>query len=137
MISHVPRVGLTTTEYADLADRVAATRARFAAALAAISSKERQPDVVAAAFTANLAAVTAAALPPAGATIWRDRIARPLKADGGKPLPPRAMAGIASWPGTRIASLVEALGEIAAILVEAENEARNEVIYAEISRAYS
>lgn len=137
MTSHVPRVGLTTTEYADLADRVAATRACFAAAIADVTSQGAHPDIVSRAFATHLAAVTAAGLPPAASTIWRDRIARPLKADGSKALPQRALKGIASWPGARIAGLAEALNEIEAILLDAENEARNEVIYAEISRAYS
>ncbi len=137
MTSHVPRVGLTTTEYADLADRVAVTRSRFAGCVADIAASDRRPDAIATAILAHLASVTASALPPAAQTLWSDRIARPLKTDPAKPLPARAVRGIASWPGARIAGLVDALAEIEAILVETENEARNEVFYAEFSRAYS
>jgi hypothetical protein len=114
-----------------------ALRQRFTAFATDIAAGDRSADVVAAAIARHLAATTTGKLPPAAELVWRERLARPLKADATKPLPPRAIAAMRSWPSSRIEDLVQALSEIEAILVDAENEAHNEVIYAEISRAYS
>jgi hypothetical protein len=54
-----------------------------------------------------------------------------------KPLKPTAISLVRSWPSSRVHGLLTALSEIEVLLAEAENDARNEVIYAEISRAYS
>ncbi len=62
---------------------------------------------------------------------------RPLKADGKTPLKPAAISLVRSWPLSRVNGLLTALSEIETLLAAAENDARNEVIYAEISRAYS
>lgn len=114
-----------------------ARRERFTACIGAIADGGRTADATAAALAAHLAATTAAELPLAAQPIWHDRIVRPLKADAAKPLPARAIAAIRSWPSARVGELAHALALIEAILLDAENEAHNEVIYAEISRAYS
>lgn len=128
---------LTASEFAELAERMARLRARFATCLDAIDERQNRPDEVAKAIATHLGTLTDMGLPLTARTIWRDRIARPLKGPSGKPLPARTVAAIASWPTARVADLVAALREIEAIIADAENDARNEIIYAEISRAYS
>ena len=93
-------------------------------------------DRVAAAFVHHLGGVTLAGLPEPAHFAWRD-IARLLKCDPAKSLPPRAIATIAAWPAARIATLVAHMRTVHAALCQAENDALNEAIYAEISRAYS
>ncbi|MFM9939494.1 MAG: hypothetical protein ACKVP7_08370 [Hyphomicrobiaceae bacterium] len=137
MNASVPCVGTTVPEFWELAERAAAIRTRFEACRTEISGKGSAPDAVAQSISAHLASLTTTALPPAAQVIWQERIIRPLKADGAKPLTPRAIAAICSWPSARVGGLIDALSEIETILVDAENEARNEIIYAEISRAYS
>jgi hypothetical protein len=137
MTAGVTQPGLSKGEYAELAERFVALRRRFEVVLGAFDSEAHVADAVAAALGANLTTMKAAHLPLAALTIWRDRVLRPLKADTTKPLPARAVASIRSWPASRIVDLRVALVEIHAILADAENDARNEVIYAEISRAYS
>jgi hypothetical protein len=114
-----------------------ALRERFTMCLRAIADNGGDADVVAAAVAAHLGSVTAARLPLAAQNIWRERIMRALKADGTKAMPPRAMAAIRSWPSARIGDLQAALAEIEHLLIDAENDALHEAIYAEISRHYS
>ena len=116
---------------------LAAIRQHFTACCSQIAASDRNADAVAAAVASHLAASTAADLPPAALPIWIGRVARPLKADAAKPLPPRAISSIRSWPSSRIVEFAAALEEIEAILVDVENEALHEAIYVEISRAYS
>ena len=120
-------------------DRVllAKLRQNFATCCSEIAANGRTADAMAAALASHLAATSMADLPPAAQPIWTGRVARPLKSDAGKPLAHRAIAGIRSWPSSRVSDLATALGEIEAILVDVENEALHEAIYVEISRAYS
>lgn len=122
-----------------MAEAIAALRRSFAACREELNRGRRatNADAVAAAIAAHLGEVKMADLPVAAQTIWHDRILRPLKADARKPLPARAIAAVRSWPSQRIDDLLGALAGIEAILTDAENDARNEIIYAEISRAYS
>lgn len=94
-------------------------------------------EAVAAAMQRHLAKITVKSLPEAAQLIWRERVARPLKASAEKPLTERAISGMRSWPSQRAAELQAALAEIEAILEAHENELAHEVIYAEISRTYS
>ena len=94
-------------------------------------------DALAAAITRHIAATTGAELPTAASVIWQARVTRPLKTDADKPLTSRIVSAIRSWPSARGCDLAQALVEIEAILVDNENEIFHEVIYAEISRAYS
>jgi hypothetical protein len=94
-------------------------------------------DAVSTAMRRTLATVRPSDLPLAAQTIWGERVARSLKVNGLKPLPPAAISLVRSWPSSRVTDLLTALTDIEALLSEAENDARNEVIYAEISRAYS
>ena len=110
---------------------------RFAACARDIEAGARDADAVASALAAHIASVTAPKLPPAAQPIWSDRIARPLKADGRKPLPARAVASARSWPRARIDDFVAALTDIATVLEETENEALHAEILADIARAYS
>lgn len=112
-------------------------RAQFTACCAEIAAGGRSVDAVAAAIARHLGPTTSADLPPPARPIWQDRVAHPLKADPAKPLPERAIGSIRSWPSARARDLHTALTEIEAMLVEAENEAHHEAIYAEISRTYS
>jgi len=132
-----PRMVTTASEHAELADRMAVLRGRFQTCLGELHVQGGTADALSAAMLRTLAAVRPAELPLAARTIWRERVARPLKADGMKPLPPKAFGLVRSWPTSRVNNLLTALSEIEALLAEAENDARNEVIYAEISRAYS
>ncbi|MEZ5849113.1 MAG: hypothetical protein R3D68_00510 [Hyphomicrobiaceae bacterium] len=116
---------------------LADTRVRFEACLADIAAAERDPFAAASALEQHLAAMSTGFLPPPAQVLWTDRIARVLKSDPAKPLTPRAMSAIRSWPLARIDELTAALTEIHEVLVETENEALHEAIYAEISRAYS
>lgn len=116
---------------------LAETRARFEDCLAGIAATERDPFAAAAALEKHLGAVTTGLLPPPAQVLWTERIARALKSDPAKPLPQRAVSAIRSWPLSRIDDLVSVLTQIRAVLVETENEALHEAIYAEISRAYS
>jgi hypothetical protein len=128
------------TQAAMLTEALAAARAlrqRFASCTSDIAQGEHKTDAVTSAIGRHLAKTTAGELPAAAELIWRERVARPLKADPTKPLPARAVAAMRSWPSARVEELVAALTEIEATLADAENEAHNEVIYAEISRAYS
>ena len=112
------------------------TAAAVADLLASIEAGAARADRVAEAFGRHVGSTTLATLPETAHIAWRE-IARLLKADATKPLPARAVATIAAWPAARIATLVEHVRTIHAALVQAENDALNEAIYAEISRAYS
>jgi hypothetical protein len=116
---------------------LARTRRQFAECCAEMTAALGDPDAAARAIGTHLGSVSNRVLPPAAQTIWSDRVARPLKTDAAKVLPQRAVAAIRALPARRIAELATALSEITAILVETENEALHEVIYAEISRTYS
>lgn len=94
-------------------------------------------EAVASAMRRHLAKITVTSLPEAAQLIWRERVARPLKANAEKPLTERAIASIRSWPSQRVAELQAAFTEIEAILEGHENELAHEVIYTEISRTYS
>lgn len=131
---------VTVVDFAFLEQQLVTARAlrqRFTAACAAIVEGGVAADVAAEAITQHLATTKAADLPLAAQTIWQAKIVRPLKADAAKPLPPRAIASLRSWPSARIGELQAALAEIEKILTDAENEVHHEVIYAEISKAYS
>ena len=125
------------TEHELAVESLGVIRDRLVAARGASAAKGNDADALSAAMAAHLGGLDMAQLPPAAQVVWTERIARPLKADIGKPLPARAIAAIRSWPAARVSQLVEALAEIEAIVVEAYNDAEHEVIYAEISRTYS
>lgn len=133
----LPGVVTTASEHAELAERMAVLRGRFMTCLGEIGAQGGTAESVSAAMLRALATVRAGEMPLAAQTIWRERVARPLKAQATRPLQPASISLIRSWPTARVADLVAALSEIEALLAEAENDARNEVIYAEISRAYS
>lgn len=125
------------TEHEMLAESLGALRATLAACREEAAEKDNTADALSASMGSHLAALRAADLPLAAQVIWIDRVVRPLKADASKPLPVRAFAAIRSWPAARVARLVATLAEIEAIVVDAENDALHEIIYAEISRTYS
>jgi hypothetical protein len=125
------------TEHEMLAESLGALRATLVACREDAAANGNDADALAASMALHLGTVKAAELPPAAQVIWIERVLRPLKADASKPLPARAFAAIRSWPAVRVAQLVAALAEIEAIVVDAENDALHEVIYAEISRTYS
>jgi hypothetical protein len=114
-----------------------ALRERFSTCCRGLDGAALDGEALAAALATHLGSVRARDLPQAARHLWHERIARALKADPLQPLSPRAIAAIRSWPSARLAELRTALADIEAILVEAENDALNEAIYAEISRAYS
>ena len=114
-----------------------ALRQRFSACCMAIGDTAQSADAVAEVMARHLAETLSSELPAAAQVIWHDRIVRPLKADATKPLGPRALGMIRSWPSARASDLARALIDIEAILVDYENEVHHEVIYAEISRTYS
>jgi hypothetical protein len=116
---------------------LAGIRQRFTDCSRDLAENNNDPDAAAKAVAMHLGAITSRSLPPAAQTIWADRVARPLKSDAAKPLAERAVGAIRASPSRRIAELAAALAEIEAILVETENEALHEAIYAEISRTYS
>jgi hypothetical protein len=123
-----------------LEERIAEARAlrqRFSTCLARVAAAGGGADAAADAVTAYLATTPVAEMPLAAQAIWGDRVARPLKASNARPLQPKAVATIRSWPSSRVADLIQALREIETILAGAETDAMNEAIYAEISRAYS
>lgn len=136
-MSSAPPPTAMMIEFSELAASIADVRRRFERACDETRSSGGTADAAAGAIAMHLGATKADELPLAAKTIWRDRILRPLKADAAKPLPARAIAAIRSWPSSRVDELLRTLAEIEAILDRAENDARNEVIYAEISRAYS
>ena len=125
------------TEQEQLAEQFGVIRARLEACRAAAAAQGNDPDALAAAISQHLATLDPVELPPAAQVIWTERIARPLKADVAKPLPARAVASIRSWPSARVSQIVEALSDLEALVIDAENDAMHEVIYAEISRTYS
>ena len=125
------------TEHELLAESLGALRATLAACREEAAAKGNTADVLSASMSRHLGALKAADLPLAAQVIWIDRVVRPLKADAAKALPARAFAAIRSWPAARVARLVGVLAEIEGIVVDAENDALHEVIYAEISRTYS
>lgn len=116
---------------------LAEIRDRFARCCRVLSDHEGDPDAAAKAVSEHLGPVSTLCLPAAAQTIWADRVARPFKSDASKPLTPRAIGAIRASPARRIAELASALAEIESNLVETENEALHEAIYAEISRTYS
>ena len=132
-----PSMITTASEHAELADRMAMLRGRFQACLDELHGQGGTADALSAAMLRTLATVRPDELPLAAQTIWRERVARPLRADGKTPLKPAAISLVRSWPLSRVNNLLTALSEIETLLATAENDARNEVIYAEISRAYS
>jgi hypothetical protein len=125
------------TEHEMLAESLGAIRARLVACREEAAAKGNDADALASAMASHLVQMKAAELPLAAQVIWIDRVVRPLKADAAKPLPARAFAAIRSWPAMRVARLVTVLAEIEGIVIDAENDALHEVIYAEISRTYS
>lgn len=114
-----------------------AIRQRFSGCCRDIAERQSSSEAVAAAIAMHLSDVIAQNLPLAAQTVWLDRIVRPIKANAAKSLSLRAISGIRSWPSARVADLIMALEDIERILIDAENDARNEIIYADISRAYS
>ena len=118
-------------------ERLAVLRRQFTACRNEIAKQRRNADAVASAVATHLAQTTTADLPPRAQSIWMDHVARLLKGDPAKPLQTRAIDAIRSWPSARVVAFVKALTDIEAILVDTENDALNEAIYAEISRAYS
>ncbi len=116
---------------------LAGLRRQFTACTSDIGKPGCTVDSVADAIATHLAAMTTANMPPSAQPIWLERVARPLKVDAAKPLPPRSISAIRSWPAARVSELVAALVAIEAVLVDVENEALHEAIYVEISRAYS
>lgn len=132
----------TLTQAGILAEAHALARARrerMSACVTEIKAAGEPPDadVVAAAIARHLDKLKPGELPPTANALWHERIARPLKSDPARPLTQRAVASIRSWPSVRIMELVAAFLELERLLTEAENDAHNEVIFAEISRAYS
>lgn len=131
---------VTVVDFAFLEQQLAAARAlrqRFTSACGVIADGGASADAAAEAIMQHLATIKAADLPLAAQTIWQAKIVRPLKTDASKPLGTRNIAALRSWPSARVAELQAALAEIEAILTNAENEVHHEVIYAEISKAYS
>ena len=118
-------------------EKAAELRERFSGCCKAVGDTGPSADTVAGAIARHLADTLGTELPAAAQVIWHDRIVRPLKADAAKPLTPRAIGQIRSWPLSRVGDLARALIDIEAILVDYENEVHHEVIYAEISRTYS
>ena len=114
-----------------------AIRQRFSACCRDMTERKMDSDTIANALAEHLSDVTAGQLPPAAQFVWLERIVRPFKATAAKPISQRAISGIRSWPSARIADLISAIEDIERLLIDAENDARNEIIYAEISRAYS
>ncbi len=114
-----------------------ALRKRFASCCADFAGRDADAEAVSSAMARHLGTITAASLPEAAQLVWRERVARPLKANAEKALTERSIAGIRSWPSQRVAELQTALIEIENILEGHENELAHEVIYAEISRTYS
>ena len=125
------------TEHEMLAESLGALREALVACRETASEGGNTADSLSAAMTAHLAELKAGDLPLAAQMIWIEKVARPLKADASKALPSRAFAALRSWPAARIARLVKVMAAIEAIVVDAENDAQHEVIYAEISRTYS
>lgn len=125
------------TEHEELVESLGALRTRLVAAREVAAAVGNDADAVAAAMAAHLSDLKASDLPLPAQVIWVDRVVRALKADPTKPLPPRALASIRSWPSARVAGLLATLAEIEAIVEDAFNDAEHEVIYAEISRTYS
>ena len=128
---------LDTAFLPDELAKATALRQRFSACCKELGDLGQGADAVADVMTRHLAETVATELPAAAQVIWQDRIVRPLKADATKPLALRSIGTIRSWPSARVSDVVRALAEIEAILVDYENEVQHEVIYAEISRAYS
>ncbi len=117
--------------------KAAALRQRFTACCTEIADAGSTAEAVSCAMDRYLAETLGFELPAAAQVIWHDRIVRPLKADATKPLAPRTVGQLRSWPLARVKDLVQALIDIEAILLDYENEVHHEVIYAEISRTYS
>lgn len=125
------------TEHEQLAESLGALRACIVACREEAAAGGNTADTLSKAMGAHLGSMKAADLPLPAQVIWIDRVVRPLKGHASKPLSARAFAAIRSWPAVRVAALVKVLAEIEAIVVDAENDALHEVIYAEISRTYS
>lgn len=137
MTTGLPRPITGWSEHEELAERLAELRGRFEACHAEIEAGGGTADAASGAMARHLATVRPNDFPLAAETIWLERIVRPLKGQKNRPLSPAAIGMIRSWPSTRVADLVGALAAITAVLADAENDARNEVIYAQISHAYS
>jgi hypothetical protein len=125
------------TEHEQLAQQFGAIRARLEACRTMAAANGNDADALASAIAAHLLALDPTALPAAAHVVWTERVARPLKSEPAKPLSARAVASIRSWPSARIGQLVDALSDLEAMVLDAENDAEHEVIYAEISRTYS
>ena len=93
------------------------------------------PDRVAEALVQHLGSMSLAGLPPASHTAWREMAAL-LKVDATKPLPPRAIAAIASWPKDRIAKLLEAARRLVGVLEQIENDRLEDEVRDKMRRHY-
>ena len=110
----------------------------FAAFLALVLSSELPPaDAAAKAFANHLASVDPAKLPKAARPLWQALITRLLKtrADKGR-VPPAVIAGIASWPQTRVAELVAAVQAIESEIARAANDRLADETNERVSKSY-
>ncbi|MGE0699897.1 MAG: hypothetical protein AB7O57_12450 [Hyphomicrobiaceae bacterium] len=90
------------------------TNGAIAEFLAAVAERQ-DAESLTKAFSAHLANVTTASLPPLVQPMWRD-VARLLKSSADKPIPEAAIAAVRSWPATRLGELVEHIRKASAAL---------------------
>ena len=114
----------------------------FAAFLAQVAASDSLPDKiapcdVALAFANHLVTIDPAKLPKAAQPQWHRLVTRLLKvASGQRPLPQRAIAGIASWPSARVAELLALVTAIEAEIARAANDRLIDETNERVSRAY-
>jgi hypothetical protein len=110
----------------------------FAAFLATILKSERaEPELIAQAFATHLAQIDSAKLPKAAQPVWQTLVTKLLKTQADKvPLPPRAIAGIGSWPMARIGELIAAVRHIEAEIAREANDRLADETNQRVSRAY-
>jgi hypothetical protein len=110
----------------------------FAAFLTTILKSERaEPDLIAQAFATHLASIDPVRLPKAAQPVWATLVTKLLKAPADKvPLPPRAIAGIGSWPMARVGELISAVRTIEAEIARTANDNLADETNARVSKAY-
>lgn len=129
---------MTDAEPADVTEPFAAFLTAIAPAEPATGGEppRAEPARIADAFARHLSGINSAKLPKAAQPVWTALVTHLLKSTVDRPLPPRAMAAIASWPMARIGELIGAVRKIEAEIAREANDRLADETNERVSRAY-
>jgi hypothetical protein len=108
---------------------------QIAAFMSDVGERSDETGLLADAVARHLGAIVADGLPPAARPHWHE-VARLLRSDAGRPLPPRAVAAIRSWPTARAAELISHVRQLHTVLDRLANEAWEDEIRDKVRHSY-